>query len=215
MGTPLGQSDSSGASFFGRSRRPFLFLDFNTSWGDGLHSQYASVPSVLERRGDFSQTTYPAGPLAGHPVRIFDPASGGPYARNALPSDQLNPTALGILEFIPLPNRGDLFLNFFQQESLNNTRNRLNGRLSLPVSDSLRLAGSYQLRRTDSESFHVFPGLGGDRNNCGQNCILETQPHSEQRPDPFHPGRLESESESESSFECLCLSTQRGLRAGD
>ena len=172
VGVPLGKSGSSGASFFGRSRRPFLFVDFNTSWGDQLHSQYASVPTALERGGDFSQTTYPAGPLAGQPVRIFDPLGGGAFPGDSLPSDRLNPAALGLLAFVPLPNRADPFLNFFQQESLNNTRNRLNGRLSVPVSDSLRLGGSYQLRRGDSQSFHVFPGLGGHRNSRGQNASL-------------------------------------------
>ncbi len=172
VGGPLLRTGSAtGSPFFGR-RAPFFFANFSTNWGEQLGSQYASVPTGLERQGDFSQTVYPSGPLTGNPVRIYDPFSGQPYSDSVILPQQINSTALELLAYLPLPNRDDPFLNFLNQQTFESARNRVNTRIFHSFTESFRLMGGYNLNRTDGDSFHVFPGLTRRRNGLQQNLFL-------------------------------------------
>ena len=183
LGGPLPGSDSTPGISFTRRRRSFFFVNVETSWGQQLQSQYASVPTALERQGDFSQTAYRSGPLSGTSVQLFDPTSGEALPNARLSSSQINPTALAMLEFLPLPNRTDPFLNFLNQQSLDNSRTSVNTRLMYSLSESLRLSGGYSLNRTRADSFNVFPDLGGSRGGRGQNVTLSLN-------QTFRPGLL-------------------------
>src|SRR5207247_2787810 len=61
--------------------------------------QYFTMPTALERAGDFSQTKTPAGVLV--PVR--DPSTGAPYPGNIIPSSQANGIGTTYLSYFPLP----------------------------------------------------------------------------------------------------------------
>ena len=183
LGGPLpGSSSSSGTPFFGR-RRSLFFVNLDINQGEQLQNQYASVPTLPERQGDFSKTVSQSGPLANAPVQIFDPFTGAAYSNARIPSQQLSPVSLALLTFIPLPNREDPFLNFLNQQTLNNSRNRVNARLFSSLSDSLRVSGSYSLNRTDLDSFNVFPDLASRRNGMGQNASVSFN-------QTFRPGLL-------------------------
>lgn len=74
------------------------------------NTEILTVPTPLQRSGDFSQTFNAAGKL----IPIYDPATtrveGGktvrsPFPDNRIPSNRLDPVALKILNFYPLPNR--------------------------------------------------------------------------------------------------------------
>jgi outer membrane receptor protein involved in Fe transport len=54
-----------------------------------------TVPSLLERQGDFSETGNPA---------IFDPLTGKQFTGNVIPQARLNPAALALLSLYPAPN---------------------------------------------------------------------------------------------------------------
>jgi hypothetical protein len=62
--------------------------------------QYFTMPTALERTGDFSQTRTPAGVLV--PVR--DPATNAPYPGNVIPASQRNAFGATFLSYFPLPN---------------------------------------------------------------------------------------------------------------
>jgi hypothetical protein len=72
-----------------------------------------TVPTELERRGDFSQTFNNQGqvrfirdPLGGLPCNVN---TGGPgcFARNVIPQSRLDPVGQAILNLLPLPNTID------------------------------------------------------------------------------------------------------------
>ena len=170
VGGPLSSAQSQSGGGFQRGRRSSFFVDFNVSRGDTLQSQYARVPTALERAGDFSQTSYDSGALAGTPVRLFDPLSGSEIPDAVLP--ELNPTSVAMLDFAPMPNRGDSVLNYFSQQSLENSSNRFNVRLMFGLTEALRLMGSYNLNDTQSERFNIFPGFLGDNRGRGHNLSL-------------------------------------------
>lgn len=64
-----------------------------------------TVPTLAQREGDFSQTFNQAGQL----IRIFNPFSSTTartqFADNKIPQNLLDPVALNILKFYPLPNQ--------------------------------------------------------------------------------------------------------------
>jgi hypothetical protein len=60
-----------------------------------------TVPTELERRGDFSQSREGD----GSPVRILDPLNNKqPFPGNVIPQNRLTPDGVKILSFYPLPN---------------------------------------------------------------------------------------------------------------
>ena len=62
--------------------------------------EYYTMPTALERVGDFSQTKTPAGVL----VPVKDPSTGAPYPNNQIPISQRNAIGATYLSYFPLPN---------------------------------------------------------------------------------------------------------------
>ncbi|HTM47356.1 MAG TPA: TonB-dependent receptor [Bryobacteraceae bacterium] len=90
--------------------RTFFFADY-----EGLRERSQSnltntVPTELQRAGDFSKTVNSAGAL----VNIYDPAtttrSGAAFVRtafpgNVIPGSRIDPVARNVVKYYPLPNR--------------------------------------------------------------------------------------------------------------
>ena len=74
-------------------------------------TRLSTVPTALQRSGDFSQTVTGSGAL----IRIYDPASlvtlpngsrqRAAFANNRIDPTRFNPVAIGTLAYLPLPNR--------------------------------------------------------------------------------------------------------------
>lgn len=63
--------------------------------------QYSTVPTALERAGNFSQSY-----IGGKLVSINDPSTGAPFPNNIIPAGQLDPNGRALLNVLPLPNAG-------------------------------------------------------------------------------------------------------------
>jgi hypothetical protein len=90
--------------------KTFFFANYTGSRSDTPYDSFSTVPTLLERAGNFSQTTLPNGPDAGAPVQIFDPKTGIQFPGNTLTS--IDPTAAGLLKYIPEPNLPGTVQNF-------------------------------------------------------------------------------------------------------
>src|SRR6266545_2315626 len=97
------------AGYDGHNKTFFFFAYEGTRRLEGL-VRTMTVPTLLQRQGDFSDTRNAAGAV----IPIFNPATtrveGGrtvrtQFAGNKIPIDRLDPVALRLLEFYPLPNR--------------------------------------------------------------------------------------------------------------
>jgi hypothetical protein len=76
--------------------------------------RFFTMPTALERAGDFSQTRTPAGVL----IPITDPANGAPYPGNVIPVTQRNNVGAAYLNMFPLPNTsGASGYNYTTQET--------------------------------------------------------------------------------------------------
>ena len=126
-----------------------------------------TVPTELERAGDFSQTSLRAGPLAGTSVILYDPSSRASevFPGNRIPSIRMNPAAVSLLEFIPLPNLPGSVQNFTMQRGLVNTSDSFSARLNTRLTARDNIFVNYSLRSGDGITSQIFPGLDSSRDN--------------------------------------------------
>jgi trimeric autotransporter adhesin len=112
--------------------KTFFFFNYNGRRGENPFDQFSTVPTPLERQGNFSQTTYTSGAQAGQPVEIYNPATNAPFpcnpTCNTLP--QINSVAAGLLAYIPQPSLPGDFQNFHFVTSANNNSDDLNVRVN-------------------------------------------------------------------------------------
>lgn len=87
---------------FNRAKN-LLFGFYNIeNWGISIPGALNSytMPSALERQGDFSQTLDTNGKV----IAIIDPTTGNPFPNNIIPKNRLNPNGLALMNTLPLPN---------------------------------------------------------------------------------------------------------------
>ena len=105
---PTYSRDQYGGSLGGPivKQKLFFFFNYDRTQFDQPGTQIVSVPTDLQRTGDFSQTFNSDGTLQ----QIYNPFSltGGvrnPFAGNIIPTNLLDPVALKIMALYPEPNR--------------------------------------------------------------------------------------------------------------
>lgn len=149
-------------TYFGtRARTPQLFTE--------------TVPTAAERVGDFSQATQSLGASAQNvPITIYQPGAGTrtAFPGNVIPSNLLNPVALGLLNFYPLPNQPGTANNYqFETAQPNNTDN-VGLRLQRSITQKDRLSGNVQYQRRDGKTAQPF-GYSDIRSGYGLNTQLQ------------------------------------------
>ncbi len=161
-------------TYFGtRARNPVLFTE--------------TVPTLAERNGNFSGATQSLGAQATSvPVQIFDPVTRLPFPGNTIPQNLLNPIALGLLPFYPLPNQPGNANNYqFETAQASNSDN-LGFRLQRNITKTDRLAVNFQYQNrsgTTANPFGYFDdtsGYGGNiavswTRNIGANTVSNAQ----------------------------------------
>lgn len=84
-----------------RNDKTFFFAYYEGFRNRQGETQSATVPSLLERQGNFSQTIDPS---TGKVDPLINEFTGQPFPGNQLPF--INPIAQNLLQFFPLPNLG-------------------------------------------------------------------------------------------------------------
>jgi len=153
--------------------KTFFFANYNGRRGENPFDQFSTVPTLLERQGDFSQTTYISGALKGQTIKIINPATNTPFPNSTLP--EINPVAAGLLQYIPDPNLPGSFQNFHFVTSANNSSDDLNVRMNHAFGAApavgRRGGGRGRARNNLTFGFHYhgsnanltnpFPSIGG------------------------------------------------------
>ena len=138
-----------------------------------------TVPTLLQRTGDFSQTFTAGGKL----VPIYDPSStrlvNGAYVRsmypgNVIPTTQLDPVGVNVLDYYPLPNRAPSNAaganNFSANEVIGSPANFYMIKGDHNLGDNDKLTGSYTRLGGTSNLGSIYPNDGaGDPNNFATN----------------------------------------------
>jgi hypothetical protein len=171
-GQPLGKFKRSqfGGVAGGPIQRGRTF--FMTSF-EGLREHRQSeatmtVPTLAQRQGDFSQTFAQNGQL----IRVFDPfttrpnPSGAgfirdPFPNNVIPAERIDPVALQVLKYFPLPNQpGDPVTgaqNYFKTGLADLDVNNVDVRVDRHLSDRQQVFVRYSYRTTLSAPASFFP----------------------------------------------------------
>ncbi|MBL8212051.1 MAG: TonB-dependent receptor [Bryobacterales bacterium] len=125
-----------------------------------------TVPTELERRGDFSQTRVANGQL----IQVFDPATTRPggsgnirdaFAGNVIPANRLDPVAANVMKFYPLPNTPPTGVttqnNYTASVSRPLDMTMSDYRIDQVLSSSKRLFGRYSTRLNENADPAYFP----------------------------------------------------------
>jgi Carboxypeptidase regulatory-like domain len=149
--------------------KTFFFVNFDSTWARNAVDQFSTVPTLSERQnpGDFCDR--------GAQLYIPNPADlTGPRTSVGcqLPTSMLNPTALGLLQFIPEPNLPGLVDNFHLQTRVPTQQDRLNARVLHTISPKLNARVIYGFSQSTNHAFQSFPGFESDVATRGQSVTL-------------------------------------------
>lgn len=155
-----------------RKDRLFFFVNVERSKSLSPANLIRTVPTLLQRAGDFSQTRTSSGAL----ITIYDPLTtrpnpaGGfirdPFPENVIPADRIDPIAKAILEHYPLPTNGNATQNFVRERSRRSTALPIVVRVD-HAAGRHRLFGSFRRSNSEDDSQTVSvafpdPGTNGE-----------------------------------------------------
>lgn len=159
------------------SNKTSFFIHYNRQRNRMPFDNFATVPTLAERNGDFSQTAIPSGPLAGTAPVIYNPLSNPlgprtPFAGNIIPSSLINPAARGLLNYIPAPNLPGQVQNYYLEDSLPSNNDRLMARVGYQATPKDNVSVFYFLNSARSQSVTNFPELTQNESVRSQNVNL-------------------------------------------
>jgi len=148
--------------------RAFFFGDYEgTRRTEGI-TRVTSVPTMLERSGDFSASARP-------PVNPF---TGQPFPGNRIPAPFLNPIGLAIAGVYPQPNRAGASANYVSSPTERDDQDHFDLRIDqhLGAATALTVRYSFSDRRHvqpfSGPGFAAVPGFGTRVPRRGQNLLV-------------------------------------------
>ncbi len=151
--------------YHGRDKT-FFFFGYEGLRQGAASNSTATVPTALQRAGNFSQTFN----AAGQQVAIYDPAttapSGSGYIRqpfpgNIIPASRINPVSANIVNFYPLPNLPGAantgLNNYYSAGTAVINSDTIDAKVDENVSDRNRFFVRYSSRNLNSPDTPVFP----------------------------------------------------------
>jgi hypothetical protein len=176
FGGAVGGPLSLGKLYSGKNRT-FFFANYEgTRWRRGAIFQ-ATVPTLQERQGDFTQDFT----AAGQQIVVYDPVStrsngsGGfvrdPFQGNVIPKSRFDPVGVAILNFFPTPNLNGNPITH-ANNYISNAPTRVNKddgaiRIDQNVTSLYRMFGRFevtqnQLHQPDTFANPATPGVGAN-----------------------------------------------------
>ncbi len=145
--------------------RTFFFVAYEGLRQGSASTVTATVPTVAQRQGDFSQTLS----AAGQKIIIYDPvttvAAGSGYVRspfpgNVIPPNRLNPVALKVLNYYPLPNQPGTVSgnnNYFARGTAELSTDQVDAKVDENIDSSNRFFVRYSRRNYSQPFTALFP----------------------------------------------------------
>ena len=158
------------------SKKLFGFFNYEGLRQTTPASRLTTVPTALERQGDFSQTRNANGSL----MVIYDPlttranpAGAGfirdPFPNNRIPTNRFDPVALKVLALMPQPNQaGDAVTglnNYFKTGTDRIENDRYDARVDWSWRDKLAVFGRFTKARQDGILAQFFDTLAETNRN--------------------------------------------------
>lgn len=150
---------------FNRNKDKLFFFWSQEGWPLKTSDAVAqrTVPTELERNGDFSQTL----DLNGSMIVVRDPVTRAPLAGNRVPASQLNSNGTALLKVFPLPNFTDVTIsrrtyNYVFPATRDNPLGTQTLKLDYNISSKQLLYGTYTWSKEERTG---AIGMGGFNNS--------------------------------------------------
>ena len=181
-GNPLPETyfHTGGGAFGGPIIRNRTFFWFSTEgYGSNTtRNESLRLPTARERAGDFSQTF-----INGQLQVIYDPLTGNPstglgrqpFPGNIVPTQRLNPVALAMQQYLPLPDTdvSDGTNNYSRTAEIEDKAMMYTGKVDHRFSDAVSLTGFYLYNKTDEPCANtLYPGLDDPNRFIDRNDYL-------------------------------------------
>jgi hypothetical protein len=146
---------------FDWSTKANFFINYTGNLLRNPFDQTATVPTSLERSGDFSQTN----------TIIYDPTTHQPFPNNIIPMSRIDPIALGLLRFYPLPNQANAVQNYRISTAAPANSQSLNTRFNYTLNPKDRLNYTLNYQSRDGNTSQLF-GYRDETQGNGINTSL-------------------------------------------
>ena len=161
-----------------KSKRLFYFFGYEGLRQPSPSSAQRTVPTGLERGGDFSQSFNADGSLQ----QIFDPfttttnpngpgLARDPFPNNMIPSTRVDPVGRNVANLYPEANTQGVAItnanNFFNIAGADISNDRYDARIDWARTDKHTLYGRFTIARPDRQAPRLF-GNGADTGNEGR-----------------------------------------------
>ena len=150
--------------------KTFFFALYEFTEANSPLTSTRTVPTLLQRQGDFSQTRNAAGQVMTiyNPFDTFVNAQGNlerrPFAGNVIPAGMMDPIALRALNYFPLPNTPSTSItetnNWFGQGIQQSVNRQMSIKLDHNFTDRSRLNGRYSYGPYTTTPPNLFGDLG-------------------------------------------------------
>jgi len=145
----------------------FFFLNYFGTRNRNPYTAVQTVPTELERQGNFSESIQ-----AGGPVHIYDPTTHQPFFENLIPAGRIDPIAQRLLTYFPLPNQPGLVNNHDLQAAVPQDTDNVGLRVQRNITRKDRLAYALRFQRRDGDVSQPF-GFLDTTSGAGLHTDLE------------------------------------------
>jgi trimeric autotransporter adhesin len=131
-------------------RRPTFTLSYSHSRGRNPYTAFTTLPSQLERIGDFSDS------ITRDQVIIYDPTNRSPFPGNRIPRNRVAAASDGLLAFIPGANLPGNVLNYQFVSQVPQYGHNGRGVLDFRLSGKDRMRVQVQARNRQADELQLF-----------------------------------------------------------
>jgi hypothetical protein len=150
--------------------RTFWFADYEGLTVRSAASRLTSVPTALERSGDFSQSP-------GVPY-VIDPFTQMPFPGNRIPANRIHPVGQNIINLYPLPNRSSSASNYASAPVGSNDNQSFDAKLDHNLTPRSEFTARYSFSDNSlyepfaGSTFAQVPGYGNNVPRRAQNAMI-------------------------------------------
>jgi hypothetical protein len=150
--------------------KTFFHVDYEGVRARNYSTILTSVPTALERAGNFTEHRNPDGSL----IPVIDITTGAPFPGNIIPPERINqPIGQKLANLYPLPNLPGTSLNYLYNPVIPVTVNQFSGRIDHEFSTNDRIFSRYTLQRRNAPSLGTgFKGFYDFSTDHPQNLAL-------------------------------------------
>lgn len=142
--------------------KTFFFVEYRGRRGRNPFDSLSTLPSAIERTGDFS-LSQPS------PITLYDPRSNTPFPNNVIPISRQSTAARGLLSLFPQPNQSGSIQNYQFISSIPSASDDFSVRLNRSLSRKDRLSGGIAVQQRNSKQLQLF-GFNDTSEGSGMNA---------------------------------------------